>query len=307
MIGARIVGLSCALLMACGPEKFDVVARSATKEDAGSTPQGDAGAGASECCSDAGGPASDGADAGGPSADAGGPSADAGVGSLNACAAGSETFVLLTKEGRVYRVHAESGKLDERGVPACLLGGEIAAAIDGSGMLWAAPADGTLQLIDPDSLDCTPIALKMRPTTMAFVYHPNLKRELLYALEAGELWVVDPESLIRGSRGKLDRSWLAGTADGRLVGLSDRSGGVIELGEVSTDTAVFTPEWKVVLPSSLPLSGAIGHANGFALIFGATLYRYRIGDPQAELVAQLFPENPGIVAVAGPACAALPK
>jgi hypothetical protein len=309
MIGVRTLGLSCVLLAACGPEKFDVVARAATKDDAGIAVKADAGV-SSECC-DAGGPAADGADAvpAAEGADAAVPaadSADAGVGSPNACA-GSESFVLLTKEGRVYRVHAETGKLDERGVPACLLGGEIAAAVDSTGKLWAAPADGMLQLIEPDSLDCKPIALNMLPTALAFVYHPDLKRELLYALEAGVLWVVDPVSLDRSPRGKLERSWLAGTADGRLVGLSDRSGGVIEIGVVSTDAGVFTPAWKLIPPSALPLSGAAAYANGFALIFGTSLYRYRIGDQDPQLIAQLFPENPGIVAAAGPACASLPK
>jgi hypothetical protein len=295
VIEARILGLSCVVLAACGPEKFDVVARAAAEHDAGMSGQDDAEAGADskECCSDAGVPAD---------------IADASGGSRNACAPGAETIELLTKAGRIYRVHAESGKLQERGVPTCLPEGDSRAAVDGSGRLWVWPADGFLRIIEADSLNCRRIEQKMpQPTALAFVYHPELQRELLYTLQAGELWEIDPATFASISRGKLEQPWLSGTADGRLVALSDRFGGVIEIGEVTTDAASYTPEWKVIPPPAVPFSGGTVQSNGFALIFGASLYRFRIGETNPQLVAPLFPEDPGIVAVAGPACALLPK
>jgi hypothetical protein len=295
--------LGCLVLTACAPAD-DIVARPRAAQDAGKE---DAGV---RAIADASEPAADAGTA--PFMDAGlpaeccdaGPGADlveGGVPGLHAC--GSDTFLLLTKAPFLYRVFAEDGKLDPRGAPPCLPPGDFAAAVDSDGKLWAMPGDGAARVIDPDSLDCTQVVLNLRPQSIAFVYYPDSAEQRLYVLEQGVLLRVDTATLTSTPLGKLEPSRLAGTADGRLFAISDRSGGAIVVEEVDTSDASLAEGWKVGVPSSTPLSGAAMHAHSLSLLFGTALYRSELATDTPKAVAPLFGENPGIVAVAAPPCA----
>lgn len=293
------------LLAACHPGD-DIVARPMPGEDASQPiPTEDAGRGEldasdavplkdadtiSECCD----------------AEAGTP--EAGISPLRACAEGGDAFLLLTKEPRLFRVYADTGKVDDRGVPECLPPGSIVGAVDTEGLLWAVPSDGALRVISPDTLDCKQLPLQLKAEGMAFVYEPTLERARLYVSQAGKLSIVDPVSLAVSDTGvALAQGWLSGTADGALFAIEEPLGGAIAISQVDLGTTPATHGWKVAIPSTLPMSGAAVQRGGLSLLFGPELYRGSFEKDDLQLIGALSLQNPSVVAMGAPPCALLPK
>jgi outer membrane protein assembly factor BamB len=281
--------LGCAIAAGCAPAGDDIVAHLTASKNA--APDASSGAGVA-CCGVANGA----------------PLAGTATSDPNACAAQAYPLVIVTKDGAIYRVQPETGKVDKRGIPACFTSGVFAAAVDVAGNIWAVAGDGNVWVIDPESLRCDQRSLQLKPSAMAFVYDAGLKQQL-YVLEGGTLIVVNPETLTRSPIGQLDARALTGTADGTLYAFTELGVGTLMVSRVEPGNAALVALWKAAEPANLALMGgaAAPSYGAFALIFERSLYVLRTPSSDPAFVAQLFSDDSYIVAVSSSPCAWLTK
>ncbi len=121
------------------------------------------------------------------------------------------------------------------GQPHCARG-MITGAIDQDGLVWASDGRTLWWIVSSNGL-CIASALPWAPTAMAFVYHPETKRELLYALVDGALRVIEPASQVSQELGMLQADQLAGTPSGGLYAFSRPSADSISFARVDARTA----------------------------------------------------------------------
>jgi hypothetical protein len=276
MSRVRATALSALLALGCDPED-DIVARLMAAPEAG--------AGADCCAPGVRVPMADSA-----------PQPDL-------CAARPARIVLLSKAGVLYELHPEQGVALELGTPSCLRPGAFVAAIDLEDRIWVVPDDGLMRVIELPTLKCEELPLPLKPSAMAFVYDPSLKRQLLYAIEAGMLIEFNLDTKVRSLIGKLDEEvqFLGGGVQGELFAFW-QSGDAALMGRVAAESADVKLLWKAMAPVGLALQGAAAWSSDFLLIFQRDLYRFRSASSELSSIAKLLNEEPGFLAVAASPC-----
>ncbi|HEX5660311.1 MAG TPA: hypothetical protein VFX59_24115 [Polyangiales bacterium] len=159
--------------------------------------------------------------------------------------------------------------------PTCLASGLRAGAIERNGRIWAS-SGGMIWWIDPITGACTASPLTMDAQTLAFVYDPARKRELLYAIAADTLFVLEPDSQAYFELGVLTAERLIGTTTGALYALSTTSITQFLFSRVGLDGA---PQLltRGVIPAPV-LAGAATWRGGFIMIAGQSTFRFEDAD-----------------------------
>jgi hypothetical protein len=224
------------------------------------------------------------------------------------CAARPARIVLLSKAGVLYELHPEKGVALPLGAPACLKPGAFVAAIDLEDRIWVMPDDGLMRVIEPETLKCDELPVPLKPSAMAFVYDPSIKRQRLYAIEAGMLIEFNPDTKERSPIGKLsdEVQFLGGGVQGELFAFRQSEEAAL-MGRVAAESANVIYPSKAMAPLGLALQGAAAWSSDFLFIFQRDLYRFRSQSNELSLIAKLLNEEPGLLAVAASPCATRAK
>jgi streptogramin lyase len=304
------IGLYCALAAGC-ESGDDVVARLAgpLSNDAGPSDVPDASTEAPACCGDAAAlPFDAGTEAPACCGDAAtppSPVSQAGVPEGVACVSDGTLMYLLSKTGALFRVRSEQGSIEPLGVPECLTpSGVFVAAVDLAGQLWVVPDDSIVRVIDPVSRVCKKLDLAIKASAMAFLHDTNFQKSMLYAVEAGALYVIDPASRTRVPIGPLTGGptlkSLAGTAAGELFAFAQDGDSVVTIGRVDLGNASVNWQWKAPQPGAFV--GGVAWSDDFGLVFQSELYRLRTSSGETQLVAKLVTDDSGFFSVAPSPC-----
>jgi hypothetical protein len=250
---------------------------------------------------------------------------DAATPASNGCSDDAYWIAIMTKQHHIFRTRLDSGEVEDLGVPDCLEQSGYVIAVDRSGAIWVQPGDdGRVHVIDPGTLACESLDLKLQPYAMAFVHDPATDSERLYVAELRTLSVIDPRTLKKTVIGELETPQLnpsmftdstrglSGTSNGQLFAISDGDAvATAAVGRVDLGSARITTLWPSIPRYSADLLiGGTVWGDDFALVFagpdgGTTITRFHTatGRTSTSLAPAVDDSQP--IAVGASSCASL--
>jgi hypothetical protein len=220
----------------------------------------------------------------------------------------SNVFAVLTKPNEIRRFDLLTQQIVGGGPVTCPIDVPGHIAVDSSGVVWTT-SDGKLAMLDPGSSACKVMPTPLVASALGFAWDANNQRDWLYAVVEDSLQKIDQFTGSLKPIGKMaltDVRGLVGTNEGTLYAFAGDQ--TVTVAAVAIDDASVKLLGQVKSPA--PTAGFVGGGpfeGRYGLFFGNEAYTFQAATLVLTLQTSVFPQDPGVLAVAAPPCLAATK